>query len=317
MGKMTSIAWCDSTLSLSMGCSAGCELAEGHCYAESLCHRMAGRKGYPKDFRKPELFLHRLDECLRWTDLTGTARPDKPWLNNLPRVVFLNMLGETFDPALPADWLAYPFRSPSVISELSYSPHVFIILTKRPQRMAEFSQRHPFPSNVWAGVSVTAQRTADERIPWLLETQANMRIVSAEPLLGPINLSQWNGGHPLYETTTERTIRLSGSSVGGLGNRPGGACLEGCSQTRRERKSRSDADRVSLCIIGGESGHNARPCNVKWIRSLVDQAKSAGVPCFVKQDSGPRPGMQGQIPDDLLAVKEMPKPCQPNSLTQM
>ncbi len=119
MGKSTTIAWADSTLSLSMGCSHGCCLAGGHCYAETWCRRYAGRKGYCKDFRKPELFLHRLDEVLRWKDLTGTTRPGswnmegtsmkelpKPWLDGLPRVVFLNDLGETFDPQLPRDWLA-------------------------------------------------------------------------------------------------------------------------------------------------------------------------------------------------------------------
>ena len=60
-------------------------------------------------------------------------------------------------------------------------------------------------------------------------------------------------------------------------------------------------------IIGGESGPHARPCEVAWIRSLRDQAQAAGVPCYIKQDSGPKPGQQGRIPDDLWAVKETPQ----------
>ncbi len=64
---------------------------------------------------------------------------------------------------------------------------------------------------------------------------------------------------------------------------------------------------LDFVIVGGESGHHARPCNVEWIRSIVEQCKTAGVPCFVKQDSGPNPGMQGRIPEDLWAVKEFPR----------
>lgn len=59
-------------------------------------------------------------------------------------------------------------------------------------------------------------------------------------------------------------------------------------------------------ILGGESGPHARPCNIEWIRSLVQQCHAARRACFVKQDAGPRPGMKGRIPDDLWQVKEWP-----------
>ena len=111
MGK-TNIPYADDTLSLCMGCLTSCEVGD-RCWAKTWCRRMAARKGgprgYPKDFHKPELFLHRLDKALRWKDLTGTDRPDKPWLHGMPRIIVLNFLGETFDPALPEDWLASPY----------------------------------------------------------------------------------------------------------------------------------------------------------------------------------------------------------------
>lgn len=59
-------------------------------------------------------------------------------------------------------------------------------------------------------------------------------------------------------------------------------------------------------ICGGESGPGARPCDCAWIRSLVEQCKAVGVPCFVKQDSGPKPGQQGRIPMDVWHHKEFP-----------
>lgn len=59
-------------------------------------------------------------------------------------------------------------------------------------------------------------------------------------------------------------------------------------------------------IVGGESGPNRRPCEVEWIADIARQCRSAGVPVFVKQDAGPRDGMQGRIPDDLWALKQFP-----------
>jgi len=68
----------------------------------------------------------------------------------------------------------------------------------------------------------------------------------------------------------------------------------------------TSAPLISWCITGGESGPNARPCQIDWIRSIVEQCRETGVPCFVKQDFGPKPGLQGRIPDELWAVKELP-----------
>ena len=66
-----------------------------------------------------------------------------------------------------------------------------------------------------------------------------------------------------------------------------------------------DIPRLDQIIVGGESGPGARTCDLNWIRSVMKQCRAAGVPIFVKQDSGPRAGMQGRIPDDLW-IKELP-----------
>ncbi|MCC6672148.1 MAG: DUF5131 family protein [Planctomycetes bacterium] len=106
----------------------------------------------------------------------------------------------------------------------------------------------PLP-NVWLGVSVEDQATADARIPLLLQTPAAIRFVSYEPALGPVNL------------TAIRRTRAEGFM------RP----LDG------------RFNRLDWVIVGGESGPKARPCDVEWIRSVVQQCKAAGTPCFVKQ----------------------------------
>ena len=63
---------------------------------------------------------------------------------------------------------------------------------------------------------------------------------------------------------------------------------------------------IHQIIVGGESGPNRRPCEVAWITDIADQCRAAGVACFVKQDSGLRPGQQGMIPEELWARKEFP-----------
>ena len=63
---------------------------------------------------------------------------------------------------------------------------------------------------------------------------------------------------------------------------------------------------ISWCVIGGESGPNHRPMEVQWLEDIVRQCQEAGVPVWVKQASSLRPGQQGDIPDDLWALKQYP-----------
>ncbi len=64
---------------------------------------------------------------------------------------------------------------------------------------------------------------------------------------------------------------------------------------------------IGWVLVGGESGPSARPCDLAWILDIVQQCKAAGVAVWVKQDSGPKPGQQGRIPDDIWAIKELPQ----------
>ena len=127
----------------------------------------------------------------------------------------------------------------------------------------------PLP-NVWLGVSVEDQATADERIPLLLRTPAAVRFASAEPLLGPVNV-----------------------------------CL---SDTQRcwcgEIRMNCDCPRIDWLIVGGETGKGWRPMNLDWARSLRDQCQAAGVPYFYKQGSGSQPGKHRIL--DGRTWEEMP-----------
>jgi hypothetical protein len=111
MAAQTDIQWCDSTGNIQMGCE-GCELVKGKnknnpkCYAKVMTDRYGGKNiGFPAVFEHPKLFLHRLPKIINWPDLTGKDRPDKPWLNGMPRVVFLNDMGTPLAMVCPKNGL--------------------------------------------------------------------------------------------------------------------------------------------------------------------------------------------------------------------
>lgn len=187
MSKETHIQWCDSSNNPQMGCE-GCELVKGwdkpKCYAKTLTDRYAGLKGWPENFETPKIFMDRVPKMIQWSDLTGTDRPEKPWLNGYPRLIFLNDMGDTFSAGMPDNWFK------DVLPPIIGSPHQYLVLTKWPKRFQQFNEKHPIPDNVWPGTTITSQKTAFRansltfgKIPWL----------SVEPLWGYVDLSNWIG----------------------------------------------------------------------------------------------------------------------------
>lgn len=151
-------------------------------------------------------------------------------------------------------------------------PHTLIFLTKQAEEQEatlkewrDCSAAFPL-EHCWFGVSVTCQRDADERIPHLLRTPAAHRWVSAEPLVGAIDF----GG------------------IGGWldSNR---WCDFGPDVDSKEYPS------LDLVIAGGESGPNARPMDLEWVRSIRDQCNAAEVSFALKQMSGLRPVQKPEL----------------------
>jgi protein gp37 len=124
------------------------------------------------------------------------------------------------------------------------------LLTKRPENVAGMAPwSDDWPDSVWLGTSVETQQFADQRIPILLKVPAKVRFLSCEPLLGPVDL------------------RLTGTTPSLLAD-------EETVTWRRD---------ITWVIAGGESGAKARPTELKWVRSLVQQCRNAGSAPFVKQ----------------------------------
>lgn len=127
--------------------------------------------------------------------------------------------------------------------------------------------------NLWIGTSVEDQRAADERSPHLLKIPVRVRFLSMEPLLGPVDL----GAIPVEDmrpicgwTQTPENARPKGPAHVNV--------LSGLTDTGHTLKST-----INWVIVGGESGHKARPMNPAWARSIRDQCVAAGVPFHFKQ----------------------------------
>lgn len=198
MSIRTKIQWCDSTCNPTMGCD-GCELWDNttkKCYAGVLHTRFGGAtSGYAPTFEEVTLFPGRMEQATKWRDLRGTEREDKPWLNGMPRLIFVSDMSDALSKAVTFDYLREEVIA-NVKSELG-KRHQWLWLTKRPARMAKFSQwlaksDQLWPSNLWAGTSVTSHQMTS-RIKPLLEigNADTIRFLSVEPQYGEIDLQQW------------------------------------------------------------------------------------------------------------------------------
>ena len=295
----TSIEWAQNpdgskgeTWNPTRGCtkiSPGCK----HCYAETFAKRWIGIEGHAYQLGfTPRLVPGALDKPLRWRK---------------PRGIFVNSMSDLFLEDFSNEYIAAVFGVMAACPQ-----HRFLVLTKRANRMRQWFEwaakrgeqgASPFPAdplgwhirqmchvaarkvgvdmaaderqnhggpwplpNVWLGVSVENQEYAEERIAHLLDTPAAVRFLSCEPLLGPLRLDDIE----LVAAKSPHGQRVALNAL--TGNVIGPDDMLPAS--------------LDWVIVGGESGHAARPCALEWIESIVDQCRTAKVPCFVKQLGG-------------------------------
>jgi protein gp37 len=279
----TSIEWTDRTWNPIRGCS---RVSEGcrHCYAESIAARFS--HGVFKGFAE------RTPDGPRWTGEVVLMKDKllEPLSWREPSRVFVNSMSDLFHEKLPDDSIDQVFAVMALTPQ-----HTYQVLTKRPNRMlAYLTARYvrdgvsafaseiagdPAPDmvvrfwpllNVWLGVSVEDQATADERIPLLLQTPAAVRFISAEPLLESVSIY---GALTTYCASETCCCYLYGTAPGESENRHD-KVFRWCGQQSRH---------LDWVIVGGESGPKARPFDVAWARSMVRQCESVSVPVFVKQ----------------------------------
>jgi protein gp37 len=304
---MSKIEWTDETWNPVTGCtkiSPGC----ANCYAEGVSKRFWGKR----KFTDVQCFPHLLVKPLR---------------KRVPKRIFVCSMSDLFHDDVELDFIAAVFAvmaaSPKMTFQvLTKRPERMKFFMEWIDEMARIAKdtfpddskewrraqclkgfalkygtdvgnptaiaERPWPlSNVWKGVSVENQTTADERTRMLLQVPAATRFISYEPALEEVDLAPvlngWcpycggdNGDGP-YEFSAETHGKLKCNCCHRTWHHGG---LRSYEDSYGDTLYRQGIDWV---IVGGESGPGARPCNVEWIKSTVKQCKTAGVPCFVKQ----------------------------------
>lgn len=297
MGK-TSIEWCDHSINpfkaknketgkvghFCVRISPGCK----NCYSSKMQKPFLTQLEFIASNRpKVDLFL---DDNGALGEVLRRQKPTKYFWCDMT-----DMLLEDY----PDEWIAQCFA----VMGLTHW-HTHLVLTKRPERLLalmnskefrgevdmwisvtaqdncdpnerrsddlratapDVEETWPLP-NVWLGVSVENQATADERIPLLFKTPAAIRFVSYEPALGPVDFRRFIGGPD-----------------------EDGVCHKcGCRWQEEDSTEKHECPpgfgpSLDQLIIGGESGPGARPFNLEWARSTIRQCKATGTACFVKQ----------------------------------
>jgi len=160
------------------------------CYAGLLGTNRAGNKGYADAFVQPKLFPDRMDEAARWESPTADERQSKPWLEGAPRMVFVSDMGDALSRNIPFNYLKKEIID--VVTSKDGSQHLWLWLSKRPSRMAEFGewllkQGAQWPDNLVAMSTVTSQATAG-RVTELRKVPSKFKGLSIEPLFTEVNL---------------------------------------------------------------------------------------------------------------------------------
>lgn len=264
MSDKSKIEWTEATWNPIRGCS---RISEGcrNCYAEVTANRFKS-EGQPY-----EGLIARSGQwngTIKFID-AGLHQPLR-WRR--PRMIFVNSMSDLFHENLHIEQIAKIFA----VMCLAHW-HTFQVLTKRAERMHEVLTNPEFygkvlkaadeirtafpkinigisdpiinpPKNVWLGVSVEDQPTARSRIISLIRTPAALRWISAEPLIGPVDIED------LIKASNHLARGIDWVVVGGES-------------------------------VPGKSGHNslARPMHPDWARALRDQCLKAGIPFFFKQ----------------------------------
>ena len=256
--------WTEATWNPITGCSlvsSGCK----NCYAM----RLAG--GRLKNHSSRRGLTTETPNGPVWN---GEVRFNENWLDQPtiwlePKRIFVVAHGDLFHEKVPFEWIDRVF---DVMTDDKCQRHTFQVLTKRPERMKEYvTRRRRLPPNIWIGTSVEDQESAEKRIQHLIETPAHVRWVSAEPLLGPIDL------HGIKMLKYDRRSVLMG---------------------------------LEWVVIGGESGPGARPMECNWAGDIIEVCRDYEVAVFMKQLSqASAPGTYKKIEHwyKELQVREYPR----------
>lgn len=286
---MSKIEWTGETWNPLIGCdkiSAGCK----NCYAIRTAwirmHNPMMAERYAGTVEKTA------NGSLNWTGKVNQVESVllKPFHKKKPTIYFVNSMSDLFHEDVPFEFID------KIFAIMALSPqHTFQVLTKRAARMKEYfsdqrkaiiwqharvisqrmgmdhySMHFPWPlPNVWLGVSVEDQTTANMRIPTLLQVPASIRFLSCEPLLGEVDLTEVMLPREYGVFPEEKYIN--------------------CLTSEDDDHFYNKHNKIDWVIVGGESGPEARPMHAAWVRKIQRACQQDGVFFFFKQWGEYRP----------------------------
>ena len=295
MGIETNISWTDHTFNPWIGCtkvSPGCK----HCYAEvdhfPRVQRSRGIELWNPHGKRHTTSTTYWKQPIKWNRTAGEE--------GVRRRVFCASLADVFEDRVD---LIEPLAR--LLKIIHLTPCLdWQLLTKRPEHVArrlhlvksmaptgdrdindgaelasQWLHGSPMP-NLWLGTSVEDNLRAEQRIPHLFRIPATMRFLSVEPLLERVDLSPFLCG----TVSSQHDLATEDAK-----------CVWAGSAWEGEKP-------IDWVIVGGESGHMARPCHVEWIRKVAADCTAAGIPCFVKQLGSNIVGANGE-PMTLMDAK--------------
>jgi len=263
----TNIPYLDEVWNLTRGCT---KVSAGcrSCYADRLNRRFKGKA---------------FDGTVELCDDKMLERP-LHWRR--PRRVGVCFMSDLFHEKVPDEFLD------KVFAVMALTPqHTYVLLTKRPERMRGYLvglatdvQNWPLPTDKGSErirVATIIRSVATWPLPnvWLGCSVENQQAADERiPLLLEAPAAhRWVSVEPLLGPVD---LHLYLPPYAGSG--------------------------IDWIVVGGESGPHSRQMEPYWLAQVVLDCEPAGVKVYCKQDSGPRPGMQGRLPDALWAVKQLP-----------
>lgn len=317
MGANSKIEWTDHTFNPWMGCT---RVSEGcvNCYAEALMDKRYGKVKWGPQGTRVRTSAQMWKQPLRWNKkhwvecsvcgwrgeydgealCPGCDHPMIRVMKTTRQRVFCGSLMDVGDhhPSILNEWIEDLVRLIAQTQNLDW-----LLLTKRPEDLkARFGMFWgvDWPVNVWVGVSVENQETANIRIPLLQKIPAVVKFLSCEPLLEYVDLSlavepdedAWDevnamddDGQP-EEFIEECEAECDWINCGqDLVVNPAHREWEMTRRLVAGFKTLTHKGVIDWVICGGESGAKARPMDPMWVRSLRDVCDDAGIPFFFKQ----------------------------------
>ncbi len=284
MAQQSGISWTDATHNEWVGCtkvSPACD----NCYAEALMDKRMGKAKWGAGQQRVltseanRNLPHRWNrigylacagcnwrgEVKDWQKNKGCPSCDRGEFVSARRRVFSSSLSDWLDNEVPIEWLV------GLLDTIRQTPKLdWLLLTKRignwRKRLGEALNASnciylrewialwlagDAPPHVWIGGTMEWQPVLDRDMDKLLDVPAAVRFISAEPMVGEMDLSRWLD----------------------LRRKPHGW----------ESSQHASGRYIEWVICGGESGPNARPMHPEWAASLRDQCIAAGVPFHFKQ----------------------------------